>query len=64
MFIISLVENANVTERNIADCNVNGIVRNIGILKALNLDVGVWIQRLCNLSRNVVKLYAEQLRLR
>ena len=54
---IVLVRNGVVAERNVANCHIHEVIRDVGLLKALDAHICIGIQVLSNQTGNAVQLH-------
>ena len=60
VFVVRFVEYRIITERDIADDDIKIIVGDLCFLIALHLDIGIRIEHLRDLARNLIYLNAVQ----
>ena len=60
VLVILRVKHLIVTEWHITHHNIKEVIREIGLFKACNTDVGILVKLFCNSARNTVKLYTIQ----
>ena len=60
LFGVFAVINGVRAERNIANHKIESVIRERGRFKAFDLDIGVRVKFLCNLSRNRIQFHTEE----
>ena len=61
LLVITFVGYSVVSERHVSDCRVKKVVGEVRFFKSLHADVCLWVELLCDTSRNAVKLHSVEL---
>ena len=60
IFIVCPVCHLVLSERHVTDGNIKEIIRIVGLFKSFDLHICLWIELLCDTSRDTVQLHAIQ----